>query len=418
MIRSVPSSKTSKLMYGGFTGLDTSRSEVVHEVNEHQPFADVDNAYIDWSGYVSNERAIERVGKEGRYISHVRFSYNGEILYATKGEDGLSIWNSKELENGKSESKIIFPTDTITSTLSNGEVVFCAGAEPYRYVAQGWKKITSPDAYGATLCASVSGRLALAGFKDAPTVVRFSRVDDNEIFECDEDVADIQVTKAGGINLKTVLNRAETITALFPFGANQLLIFTNARCLIYEINADLTTWKQVSDVHIYVGCVSQNSICGWANEVIFCSRYGIYTLKRSVANDAEPEVWNKLIQRLDAFLFANKDKVFEEEEAGGEAEEDDEGIEDSFDVSITFGKNKEGKNFLDQLIEDETEDKAFILKRDKESGYIDAFVGLKCVDEKGTVGYKCTHWKPAKYGDLCITGGVAEEEDDEEDDQE
>lgn len=137
-----------------------------------------------------------------------------------------------------------------------------------------------------------------------------------------------------------------------------------------------------------------------------------------LANDAEPEVWNKLIQRLDDFLFANKDKVFEEEEAGGETEEDDEGIEDSFDVSITFGKNKEGKNFLDQLIEDETEDKAFILKRDKESGYIDAFVGLKCVDEKGTVGYKCTRWKPAKYGDLCITGGVAEEEDDEEDDQE
>lgn len=137
-----------------------------------------------------------------------------------------------------------------------------------------------------------------------------------------------------------------------------------------------------------------------------------------LANDAKPEVLNKLIQRLDAFLFANKDKVFEEEEAGGEAEEDDEGIEDSFDVSITFGKNKEGKNFLDQLIEDETEDKAFILKRDKESGYIDAFVGLKCVDEKGTVGYKCTHWKPSKYGDLCITGGFAEEEDDKEDDQE
>lgn len=137
------------------------------------------------------------------------------------------------------------------------------------------------------------------------------------------------------------------------------------------------------------------------------------------ANDAEPEVWNKLVQRLDVFLFANKGKVFEkEEDAGGETKEDDEGIEDSFDVSITFGKNKEGKNFLDQLIEDETEDKAFILKRDKESGYIDAFVGLKCVDEKGTVGYKCTRWKPAKYGDLCITGGVVEEEDDEEDDQE
>lgn len=137
------------------------------------------------------------------------------------------------------------------------------------------------------------------------------------------------------------------------------------------------------------------------------------------ANDAEPELWNKLIQRLDVFLFANKGKVFEkEEDAGSETKEDDEDIEDSFDVSITFGKNKEGKNFLDQLIEDETEDKAFILKRNAETGYIDAFVGLKCVDEKGTVGYKCTRWKPAKYGDLCITGGVAEEEDDEKDDQE
>lgn len=137
------------------------------------------------------------------------------------------------------------------------------------------------------------------------------------------------------------------------------------------------------------------------------------------ANDAEPELWNKLIQRLDVFLFANKGKAFEkEEDAGSETEEDDEDIENGFDVSITFGKNNEGKNFLDQLIEDETEDKAFVLKRNAETGYIDAFVGLKCVDEKGTVGYKCSRWKPAKYGDLCITGGFAEEEDDEEDDQE
>ena len=137
------------------------------------------------------------------------------------------------------------------------------------------------------------------------------------------------------------------------------------------------------------------------------------------ANDAEPELWNKLIQRLDVFLFANKGKAFEkEEDAGSETEEDDEDIENGFDVSITFGKNNEGKNFLDQLIEDETEDKAFVLKRNAETGYIDAFVGLKCVDEIGTVGYKCTRWKPAKYGDLCITGGFAEEEDDEEDDQE
>lgn len=143
------------------------------------------------------------------------------------------------------------------------------------------------------------------------------------------------------------------------------------------------------------------------------------------ANDAEPELWNKLIQRLDVFLFANKGKVFEKEENSGEEiekdkeeDDEDEDIENGFDVSISFGKNKEGKNFLDQLIEDETEDKAFVLKRNAETGYIDAFVGLKCVDEKGTVGYKCTRWKPAKYGDLCITGGVAEEEDDEKDDQE
>lgn len=309
MQRSVPSTKTSKLLYGGFTGLDTSRSEVVHEINEHQAFFDVENAYTDWSGYVSNERAIERVGKEGRYISHIRFSYNGEILYATRSDEGLSIWNSKELDNGRTDPKIVFPTKVLTSTISNGEAVFCAGGAPYRYSSSEWKKIESPDAYGATLCASVSGRLALAGFKDAPTVVRFSRVDDNEIFECDEDVADVQVTKAGGINLKTVLNRAESITALFPFGANQLLIFTNARCLIYEIPADLSAWKQVSDVHIYVGCVSQNSICGWANEVIFCSRYGIYTLKRSVANGTSlvvmpysqkvQSVYQKLLNELD-----------------------------------------------------------------------------------------------------------------------
>lgn len=134
-----------------------------------------------------------------------------------------------------------------------------------------------------------------------------------------------------------------------------------------------------------------------------------------MANNADPEVWHTLIERIDVFLFANKDKAFEEENKDKEEVKEEEQDEDFFDVTISFGK-KEGKNFLDTLLEDEAEDKAFILKRDKDSGYIGIFVGLKCVDEKGTVGYRCSRWKSAEYGDIYITGGTAEEKDDEEDD--
>lgn len=141
------------------------------------------------------------------------------------------------------------------------------------------------------------------------------------------------------------------------------------------------------------------------------------------ANQATADLYHDVLKRIDDYLFHDKEQVSEKEENSGEEiekdkEEEREEEDEEFDVLISFGKNKEGKNFLDQLIEDETEDKAFVLKRNAETGYIDAFVGLKCVDEKGTVGYKCTRWKPAKYGDLCITGSVVEEEDDEEDDQE
>lgn len=125
-------------------------------------------------------------------------------------------------------------------------------------------------------------------------------------------------------------------------------------------------------------------------------------------------VKQKLEEVFGESVSPTEEETSENKEDEGEEEEKDEEVDDGFDVLITFGRTADGKTFLDQMINDETEDKAFILKRDPDTGYLDAFIGLKCVDETGKVGYVCSRWKPAKYGDICITGGDDEEDDDQE----
>ena len=133
----------------------------------------------------------------------------------------------------------------------------------------------------------------------------------------------------------------------------------------------------------------------------------------NLISDNEDFIHKKIKEIFGELESSVEEETSENRENEGEEEEKE---ADGYDVLITFKKDKEGRVFLDDLIEDETEDKVFILKRDSDSEFLQPYVGLKCVDEKGNVGYKCTRWKPAKFGDISIIG-TEHYEDEEEDDQ-
>ena len=67
--------------------------------------------------------------------------------------------------------------------------------------------------------------LLLGGFKDRPTVIEFSRVDNPDIFLEEEAITE-EVTRAAFIDISNLIGTADEITGLGAFEANRLAVFT------------------------------------------------------------------------------------------------------------------------------------------------------------------------------------------------
>lgn len=283
---SPPTRKTieqRKFLYAGFDGIDTSRSELVLENPERQPIVACDGLYADWRGFLGTDLPTSVISNEERPVVHIRhFSLNrDDFIYAYT--DG-SVIRLKENTYGK-ECPVALPADTIiTSCIFNRKAIFCHGhGAPLVWDGSEWGTIASPDAVDARYCAVAAGRLVLAGFPNDPTELKVSRWNDLAAFATEDD-AQSSVTKGFRFNIANELGRAEIITALSPFETGKLAIFTNDRTLIYSTDVDYSLWALDRSVSIGVGAISHNSVDGTIDELLFCSRQGVHSVRRSALN--------------------------------------------------------------------------------------------------------------------------------------
>jgi hypothetical protein len=268
--------------YQAFMGLDTSRDDTAMETNNNQHLVVLDNGYCDWRGQIVRDPAIRFRAGDHKVI-HARFFAPGQICWAERRGDG--VWLSSELNHTVNPNwpRSARPTSTIFNRRAH---FFAAALTPKFYDGAAWRETNSAylklirPAFGVT----VARRLAVAGIIGQETVVDFSRVDNDDYFSEDEPGDSNNVLRAARLDVGNLLDNADRITGLGSFEQSGLAIFTSDRCLIYQIDPDLSRWQIDNRANIRIGCISHNTIANAGSDILFCSRTGVHSVSRSQDN--------------------------------------------------------------------------------------------------------------------------------------
>ncbi len=269
--------------YDDFQGVDSSRDVASLDTGKQQALYQLNNGYVNYRGIIMRDRSVSRrVSTPGdRLIPHVAFYGKDLIAWAQRDGGGITL---KAEPNDAEAKEVYLQSAGISSTVFNNKLVFFSEGSPmYTYDGTSFKKSNNTretPAFGV----SIQRRLAIAGGLDRRTIVDFSRVDDIEAFTRDESPSDTSVTKAADIDVKNIIGTNDEITGLGVFERSRIAVFTNDQTLVYNISPDFTKWAIDDKASIGVGCVSHNSIANVGTDIIFCSRNGVHSLRRSEAN--------------------------------------------------------------------------------------------------------------------------------------
>ena len=280
------STKFKPQLYTSFAGLNTSRSDVSMERAEAQPFTEMNNMYCSNKGYLTNESPLSPFSTDKSNISHIRFfnSDSKTALYAARSAGGLSFRVTGKpvaLEN-------TWPRETsVTTTLFNGKIII-AGGQDHLLSFDGFefKKISSNSIKGGRYVVQVQDRLIVAGFDADPNEVTMSMVGNERVFDADTDIAEASVLKAARFNVQNLIGNGDRISGIASFENNKLAVFTNDRVLVYLADQDFSLWALDTRLVVRYGTISHNSIVSVGDEVFFCSRAGVHSMRRSSLNGA------------------------------------------------------------------------------------------------------------------------------------
>jgi hypothetical protein len=264
--------------YEDFRGIDTSRGTDAMDTGERQHLAALVNGFCDWRGHIVRDPGAEPVAAQTRRIIHLNFFGRGLPCWAQDDEGGISLGSIRDHTLADAYAK----GSPVCSTVFNQSTIFASRDQPmYQYSGSTW---TKPNSYRPAFAVAIQRRLAIAGMPGRKTLVDFSRVDNERIFSEDEDPTATQVTKGANIDLTNVLGTADEVKGLGVFENSRLAIFTNDRTLVYTIHPDFTRWAIDDRANINVGTISHNTICVAGADLLFCSRHGVHSIRRSEVN--------------------------------------------------------------------------------------------------------------------------------------
>jgi hypothetical protein len=280
------STKFTQQLYTSFAGLNTSRSDISMERAEAQPFVEMDNMYCSAKGYLTNESPLSRFGTDNTYIGSLKFinSSGGSILYSarTSGKTSLRVTNSSVAKEA------VWPRNAVVSTaLFNGKVIVAGGQDDmFSFDGFEFKTITSETTKGGRYVAQIQDRLAVAGFDADPNEITLSMVNNESAYYNENDPADASVFKPARFNVQNLIGNGDRVRGIATFENNKFAVFTNDRVLIYVADQDFANWALDTRLVVQTGTISHNSIVPVGDEVFFCSRSGVHSLRRSALNGA------------------------------------------------------------------------------------------------------------------------------------
>lgn len=274
--------KESVNAYYNFTGMETNRDKYSMETGENQLMLSLLHCYAHWQGYITNEPCIEKrhVNNDANVI-HVNFFGYDNVAWAQWTDYGISL----DSDAGHRVEQAYPAHATITSTVFNHRlIVFSRTAIPIIYDGVGWYNTTSQTGLAPQFGVAIQRRLFTAGVDSYPTRIFVSRMDD-ENYMTDDEAADAnQVTKATDFDIGNMIGTADYITGLGALDSKRLAIFTNDQVLIYLVSPDYTEWSLEDRGAVRYGTLSHNTIQQAGQDLIYCSRTGVHSIRRNEQN--------------------------------------------------------------------------------------------------------------------------------------
>ncbi len=280
---SPPQIDSKAFSYENFMGLETSRDHTALDTGKDQHLVAINNAFCDWRGQIVRDPAMRHFHGTSS-VSHIVFYSSDDVVWAESGNSG-EIY----LQTAKGHrSETPYDKHTIlSSTVFNNKVVFASDQRNLTFYDGGsYTESSSASAkvLGAKYCTSIQHRLVLAGIRSANTTIHFSRINNENIFPDDEAIDEVSVSKASELDIVNVMGEASKITGLGVFESNKLVIFTPDRAILYIITHDYRDWKIDPSANINIGCLSHNTITNAGTDLLFCSRSGVHSIRRSQQN--------------------------------------------------------------------------------------------------------------------------------------
>lgn len=280
-IKSPSGITTETFPFEDFQGLDDSRDIAAMDTGQKQALTLVNNGFCDWRGTITKDGGGEQVTEGNKYIQHICFYGVDLFCYAQRDGGGIT------LKGAMTEANEVFPLGSVvSSTVFNNDTYFFARDQVMqKFDGVSFKEVLpSASKIKPAFGRSIQRRLAVAGDPKRQGIIDISRINSDNIFFQDEDLSNTSVTRAGDIDIRNIIGTADSIKGLGVFERNRLAVFTNDQALIYQIDPDYTKWQIEDKGAIGVGTISNNTICNAGVDILFCSRYGVYTLRRSDAN--------------------------------------------------------------------------------------------------------------------------------------
>ena len=267
--------------YEDFQGIDASRDKTALDTGQRQHMISIRDGFADWRGSIIRDPGAVIRGGDNRLIQHVAFFGRDLAVWAQKDGGGVTLKSERDHEQSE-----VYPRESIiTSTVFNHKVIFACRDHPmYQYDGFKWEKIFTGNDNRPAYIAPIQRRLATAGHPGKPGIVDLSRVDDESIFTADEDVGATAVTKASDIDVGNIIGTADEIRGISKFEANRMAVFTYDQTLIYIMHPDYTQWSIDDKSNVKVGTISHNSVAEAGGDLLFCSRDGVNSIRRSNAN--------------------------------------------------------------------------------------------------------------------------------------
>lgn len=293
--------------YDDFQGLNTTRDDSSLDTGTRQALVKIDNGYCNFAGIIHRDRSLSRrkTTDPNRLITHVAFYGSDLIGWAQQDGGGTTLC----AEPNSTKAIEIFPKNSVVSStvFNNSLIFFCQDQIPQIFDGHLFKansNLVEKPAFGV----AIQGRLAIAGQSGRKSIVDLSRANTTEFFTRDENPGETSVIRAGDIDIKNIIGTSDEITGLGVFENSKLAVFTKDQTLIYNISPDISKWSIDDKVSIGVGTECHNSIANVGTDVIFCSRSGVHSLRRSEQNGitiyATPlsanieELYKKLYRRV------------------------------------------------------------------------------------------------------------------------